>query len=302
LKKRAKGRRAFARFFCIQKQTLFFQFKKTSYFSQNNTIKKTKKSKDVHQPDDKFFKEVMLRKDSVREYLTRFHPEIATLVDLKTLKLSKDSFLSPDLETFTSDIIWKCRFKNSKEETFLSFLWEHKMQEHKNYAIQVGLYIFLYLHRRVNIDKKPIEPILPLLFYHGQSSNWQPPTIHELFASMKGFQFIKKYIPNFEPLFLNLSKKSKDEIAAIEGDFLRSAFYAFSMRHNSDLLLENISVIFDIDADNFEKHPLFVYVFSVIKKPKNEIIQQLKKSDFKNKNIVYECIATNKTGRNSRRN
>lgn len=249
-----------------------------------------KKPKEVHQPDDKFFKEVMLRKESVREYISHFHSKVAKLVDLRTLKLSKESFLSPDLATFTSDIVWKAKLKNSKKEIYLSFLWEHKMQEHAYYAIQAGLYIFLFLHRKVNIDKKPIEPILPLLFYHGQQANWKPPSVHELFADISGFKYIEKHIPNFEPLFLNLAGKSNQEIAAIQGDFLRSALYAFSMRHDADLLLDNISVIFDLEADEFERHPLFVYVFSVIKKPKKEIIKKLKTLDFKNKNTVMSTL------------
>ena len=249
-----------------------------------------KKPKEVHQPDDKFFKEVMLRKASVREYLSHFHPKVAKLVDLRTLKLSKESFISPDLATFTSDIVWKAKLKNSDKEAYLSFLWEHKMQEHIYYAIQAGLYIFLFLHRKVNIDKKPPEPILPLLFYHGKKNDWKPPTVHELFANMPGFELIKKHIPDFEPLFLNLARKPKEEIASIQGDFLRSALYAFSMRHDSDLLLDNISVIFDLEADEFERHPLFVYVFSVINKPKKEIIKKLKEIDFKNKNTVMNTL------------
>ena len=247
--------------------------------------KKTTKASDVHQPDDKLFKAAMSRKESVESYLETFHPEVAQTLDFKTLKSVNETFLSSSLKTFAADIIWKCRLKNSKKETYISFLWEHKMQKEKNYSIQLGLYIFMYLNRLVNIEKKPIQPILPLLFYNGKDAKWKPPTLHQLFADLPGFESIKQYIPYFEPLFVNLTGTSESTIQKIAFSFLKSSFLSMFWIRDENLLIKKISFIFETD-DEIGATQLVAYIAQKMNRPPLELKQILEKSDIPNKKLI----------------
>lgn len=235
--------------------------------------------KKIHKADDRLFKAAMSRKESVISYLKTFHWEIAKTLDLEALRPVNDSFLSPNLRTFSADIIWKCRLKNSKKETNISFLWEHKMQENNNYSIQVGTYIFLFWHKLVITDGKPLEPILPLLFYNGKASHWRPPTIHQLFADFDGFDNMKQFLPEFEPLFVNLTGTAEETIREIEFGFLKSAFFAMFWGTDEDLLVKKFSVIFESDSDDIAIHQLILYIISKTNKSKETLSEIFKKID-----------------------
>ena len=109
----------------------------------------SKKSKpfSVHHPDDNLFGEVLRETASARAYLEHFYPEIAQRVDLSTLTLESDSFLTPPFELFRADIIYRCKWKSSEESLYFSLLWEHKLQPETYVTIQIGLYIFLAMHK-----------------------------------------------------------------------------------------------------------------------------------------------------------
>ena len=101
-----------------------------------------KLKKEIHQPDDRFFKVVMSEEGSAAQYLTTYHPELAELLDLSSLELQPDKFPIPDLKVFDADISYRCRFKNSEEQLMVSFLWENKSGPDEDTFIQAGLYLF----------------------------------------------------------------------------------------------------------------------------------------------------------------
>ena len=64
-----------------------------------------KRGKMVHQPDDVLFKKMMERPESARAYLKQFHPALAPILNLESLKLESGHFVSDDLGNYFSDIV-----------------------------------------------------------------------------------------------------------------------------------------------------------------------------------------------------
>lgn len=202
----------------------------------------------ANHPDDRFFKEVMSKKSSVIAYLTHFNPEIGSLLDLDTLESSSESFIDEKLDVFESDIIYRCQFKNSEEQIYISFLWEHKSSPETYVSLQIGLYILLALHKMSKQKGQKLEMIIPFLFYNG-ATNWQPKTIHGLFRNSLHFEIFKNYIPQFDFIFKNITSTNELELLTIKDAFFRSAMFAMASRNNADLIIQRISSIFGTEEE-----------------------------------------------------
>ena len=129
-------------------------------------MNKEDQKKQIHQPDDKLIKTVMKEKENAQAYLKNFHPELVAILDIDQLEPQPESFLTPEFDLFESDIVYRCPFKNSEENLYLSLIWENKLNPAKWISIQLGLYIFLALDRMVKEKGRKVEPILPLSLIH----------------------------------------------------------------------------------------------------------------------------------------
>jgi hypothetical protein len=229
-----------------------------------------KEKKEVHQPDDRFFREVMQKKRNAIAYIQTFAPAWEKVLDLQSLHIQKETFTVPDLKTFDADILYKCRFKNSKEELTISFLWENKSRPDNFISIQLGLYLFISYYKQVKNGKKKLEPIIPLIFYNGKK-DWQPKRVTELFAAHPFFAEIEPFLPDFGFNFTNVTKVPQEQLQQIKTDFFRSAMISMALRNNWRLLEQNFSVIFDFDDEDEDiKISLGYYVLGIMERlPKN---------------------------------
>ena len=232
---------------------------------------KKSKTNEVHQPDDVLFKELMSIPKNVVGYMRALTPDFAETVDLSTLQLCSESFISPDLKTFTADVVWRCQLKKHEEEVYITFLCENKSEPDTYISIQVGLYLMLAYHKIVKEKGRRLEPIIPLIFYNGKQ-DWQPKTIEALFSKHVIFKDIEPYLPSFHFHFTNVSKVPREELMAIGESFLRSVLLAMANKHDIYWLEQNISVIFDFEDGH--KHllvPLSRYIFGIIERLPDEI-------------------------------
>jgi len=189
---------------------------------------KEEDKKEVHHPDDNFFREVMKKKRNAAAYIRTFAKEWEEVLDLRTLKIQQETFIVPDLKTFAADILYKCRFKGSEKELTISFLWENKSRPDDFISIQVGLYLFISYYNQVKNKKKKLEPIIPLLFYNGKQ-DWRPKKITELFENHPFFPEIEPYLPDFGFNFTNVTIVPSELLRQIETDFFRSAMISMSL-------------------------------------------------------------------------
>ena len=156
---------------------------------------------------DDFFKETFSIKENVADFT--FHvlpPEVRELLDLSSLHLENQSFLDDELSSHFSDLIYKCDLRGSKIK--IALLFEHKSYVDPDLPFQLNKYMVNIW----NYNKKQKEafiPVIPIVLYHGKK-NWNPGSFSDCFTDIP--TEIKRFIPNFDYIFIDLSKYTDKEI------------------------------------------------------------------------------------------
>lgn len=164
----------------------------------------------VHNPHDRFFKDTFAQAEVARDFVANYlPPEIAGLLDLGTLSISKDTFVDEELKERFSDLLYQIQLRN-RGEAFVYLLFEHKSYQDPEVALYLLLLMVrIWMQYRKQGNKCPLPPILPLVVYHGEtewkvSSRFQ--AIVDLPAAMAG------HVPHFEYLIWDLSRYSDEDI------------------------------------------------------------------------------------------
>jgi predicted transposase/invertase (TIGR01784 family) len=81
-------------------------------------IKKKFLSKDwINNPDDKFFKAVFSVEENAVDYISKEFPaDVVKQLDLKTLKLEKESFIDEKLKDSFADLIYSVNLKDLNKD------------------------------------------------------------------------------------------------------------------------------------------------------------------------------------------
>ena len=240
--------------------------------------RKTSK-KEVFQPDDKLFKEVMEKKENAIEYVVTNHAALAKKLDLTSFKIEREKLSIPNFKIFEADIIYSCKFKNSEETLNISLLWENKSQPEEFVIVQVGLYLFLRYYKMVKAKELKFEPIIPLIFYNGKT-DWEPKTFQAFFRDHPSLSVFKKFLPDYDFLFTNITKVPLKELLKLKNAFFRSSMIAMGLKHNRDLLLQKFPIIFDLDEED-ERLSIGYFILSIYERApedfKEDISQFAKK-------------------------
>ncbi|MEM6965991.1 MAG: Rpn family recombination-promoting nuclease/putative transposase [Bacteroidota bacterium] len=247
-----------------------------------------KSKKEVHQPDDRLFKVVMRKKEGAAEYLKTHYSELAELLDLETLTIQPEKEYIPDFRSFDSDISYKCQFKNSDQKVNINFIWENKSSPESHVSIQLGLYLFLRYYDMVNNNDKKLEPIIPLIFYNG-AEDWIPKRVSELFEDHPFFDFFQSYLPDYNFHFTNIREVPESELLKIEMAFFKSAMIAMANKHNYNLLIQKLSIIFDLDDDD-NTISIGKYVFGIYERLPEQVKKDVAQLDYKTKSKIMSTL------------
>ena len=167
----------------------------------------------VHNPHDKFFKEILGNVSTANDFLTHYLPEnIMNVIDVNTLDPQKDSFINEELDESFSDLLFKVDI--NEREGYLYFLFEHKSYSDKGIAFQLLKYMIEIWETKTNKEEeKELPIIIPLVIHHGRS-NWRVPS--NLGTMLDGYEQLpedlKMYVPNFEYLLYDLSIYDYEDI------------------------------------------------------------------------------------------
>lgn len=82
----------------------------------------------VHHPHDQFFKVIFSDINAARIFMNRFLPEkVVTHLDLSTLSITENTFLTDKLSSEFADLIFECAlYSGTDQKIFISLLLEHK--------------------------------------------------------------------------------------------------------------------------------------------------------------------------------
>ena len=195
-------------------------------------------------PHDAFFKQYLSQPAVASDFLRNHLPaEVVALLNLNHLRLEKDSFVDEKLRSYFSDLIYTA-MTHDANPVAVALLAEHKSYPDEWVDFQVLRYKVGYWVREfeaieAEVEKQRAEakstaeaglpppartkarttltPILVILVYHGKDE-WQIPlhfarhlTGMEDPASPLS-QVMGRYVPDFEPHFINISAMTDDAI------------------------------------------------------------------------------------------
>jgi predicted transposase/invertase (TIGR01784 family) len=160
---------------------------------------------------DLFFKDIFSRREAAQSFLQNYLPqEVAALLDLSTLEISKDSFIDTELQEHFSDLLYKVALHEGKE-THIYVLFEHKSYSDNLIAFQLLRYMVRIWEQSLK-QKQSLLPILPLVIYHGRS-RWRIPLEFESLLEVP--EVLKPYVPAYQYWLCDLSQYSDEEIQGV---------------------------------------------------------------------------------------
>lgn len=194
-------------------------------------------------PHDAFFKQYLGIAQVAADFLRHHLPApLAEQLDLTQLQLEKDTFVDEQLRTHFSDLVYRT-VTTAQTPVAIALLFEHKSYPDEWVDFQLLRYqtnLWQQEFQRIQAEyaaakaegqarsPKPrtLTPILPLLVYHGQAE-WKIPL--RFARHLTGLadpasplaQALIRYVPDFEPHFINLTTMSD---AAIQGEVVTRLF------------------------------------------------------------------------------
>ena len=219
---------------------------------------------------DKFFKRTFSHLPTARSLFKKYLPEeILNLLDLSTLKIETNSFVTPELAEHFSDLVFSCSFTKEVEEKMwemvkhfykdedikegrigppkilIHLLFEHKSFRPKNPRIQLGQYIF-ELYEKQDDPEKRLNPVVPILFFHGKGE-WEEYSFYHYFNGLT--DPLKRFIPHFDYLLINTKTIDDETIFLIQYALLRNALLAFKHSWDNEYIKENFALFFKFDSN-----------------------------------------------------
>ncbi|KXB09173.1 hypothetical protein AKJ60_00820 [candidate division MSBL1 archaeon SCGC-AAA385M11] len=147
-------------------------------------------------PHDNVVKNILGREEVARDFVRYYLPEeISKDLDLETLEVSTQSFVSNQLKESLSDLVISLQLQNG-EPAEIYLLIEHKSGLEKWTKLQLFNYLNQKWQKIAEEDKENLPIIIPLVFYHGKKRWKYSLEFSDLFNPPD--EYYRKYIPKFQ--------------------------------------------------------------------------------------------------------
>ena len=177
-------------------------------------------------PHDCFFRETFGRREIAQDFLHGNLPAaLLAEIDLTTLTIAKDTYVSPDLRQTYSDLVYTVRYRDGELQIYV--LFEHKSQPDYWVLLQLLCYIVASgeEYRKQHPKARHLPPVYPLVLYHGQQRWKAPASFHDLVEPLPGA--LAPYVPQFCYALHDISPRSSTEI---QGEVL-TRLVQLALRH-----------------------------------------------------------------------
>jgi predicted transposase/invertase (TIGR01784 family) len=166
---------------------------------------------EIANPHDAYFRESFGRSEIASDFL-RVHLPAAVFaeIDLDSLEISKDTYVSSDLRAVYSDLVYRVRWREQPMKVYV--LFEHKSRPEHWTQLQLLRYLAAEgdAYRKQNPHTRLLPPVLPLVIYHGKRRWRVPRSYHDLISPLS--PVLAPYVPNFTYVLVDLSPRSDAEV------------------------------------------------------------------------------------------
>lgn len=232
----------------------------------------------IQNPHDKFFKAMLSVPGAAEEFMRYFLPkEYSEILDLKSLKPSKIELMDAKMSDLFMDVVFECQLKGAdRRDLYISLLLEHKSNPYKYVTIQVGRYLMEAYQKQIEAGIRPLRPVIPMIYYHGEEK-WTPPDTDDLFDA--DYERLKVFIPSFRYLFRDLKEEADEEIGQIRFDLLKQGILLQKYFRRMDMLSEIGKEVFrtlsEIEGRPNYKEQYYVYISTLFKDEKPKLMEMI---------------------------
>ncbi|ETR66553.1 MAG: transposase YhgA family protein [Candidatus Magnetoglobus multicellularis str. Araruama] len=225
---------------------------------------------EIINPHAMFFEKVFSREDVAQAFLQNYLSEtIVNRLDLSTLHLENESFISNELKSSQADLLFSVRTIN-EQILFIYILLEHKSFIDRWVMLQLLGYIVKICERQRDINKlnrqeikkqnqvdgKPensgieteyLEPVLPVIIYHGKAEWGEKKKLSSVFHDSESYQ---KYIPDFTYELINTAELNSD---LFKGNVIVHVALMVMKHYFMDDFKEKVPELLNLLSELFEK-------------------------------------------------
>lgn len=209
-----------------------------------------------HKSHDEFFKASFGRLDIARDYLDQFLPEdVRKELNLEKLERVNGSFVTPELQEFFSDVVYKSPLQIGKEQVWVPFILEHKSGPDPFIHLQLLRYILEVWSEQLKEKKKnrKLTPIIPIVVYHGDKK-WNKRPLSAYFSKNLPDSFLR-FVPEFDYLLTNVEELSQEQILELKKGLLINVLLMFKYIWDPQYLIDNPQLLFlQVELPIFDEH------------------------------------------------
>ena len=226
---------------------------------------------------DRSAKWLLRQRSHLQALLEMLEGEIAEALDFARVEQLNRSFISDELRTQESDMVFRLPFRAPAEtakEVIVYLLIEHQSRVDRSMGLRLLSYmtqIWMEERRLWDEGKRPqadwqVTPIVPIVFYTG-TGEWKAPI--SLTALMDLPEVLKRFVPTFDTLLLDV-KATAPEALTQTGDAL--GWLLTVLRHETSetpvmrqALLDALDGLRDLQTDDADQYKrVILYLFHLI--------------------------------------
>ncbi len=250
----------------------------------------------VENPHDKIFKGFQSIKENAIDFIRGTFPkELLNNLNIESLKLDNNSYISKELEESFADIVYECDYQKDVKIK-IALLFEHKSCIEKYPHIQLLKYFMGIWSQNIKANKS-LQIIVPIIFYHGKKE-WELREFKDYFAGVD--TILQGFIPHFTYLLTDLSHYDEEEIRnrLFQRESTKIFLLVMKSIFNVNYLVNNLSYILGVGKDYYLTdegadflETIIRYLLSTTEITTQSIIDNIKKTSDKGGNIVMTTAA-----------
>jgi predicted transposase YdaD len=219
---------------------------------------------DVKKPHDSFFKGIFGDVSNTRDFLKSYLPQdLVKKINFDRITISDTEKEDVEYNKSYFDLSVLCEINSKPSQIYIIF--EHKSYKDKLTLIQILSYCLVMWEKEINDNKKNLTPIIPFIFYHGNTKSGFHTNFRDYFNVADD---LKKYLLNFEMILFDTATITDDEIKKeVKNLYLISALLIMKNIHKK---ADDMKDIFEHILNLDDERTLLLWRYIITKKDMTE--------------------------------